>query len=587
MRHFLNDIPVAPRNLDSIGVVSDFSDNPDTLKITVDSVVLPREAYDIIKLHIAQVGLFEGIPYRVEMDGVSIEYYVDLTTGVRVRQHEVEVNIKKRNGHDNFFERADGTTFELLKKRGVQFTTYDVPYFVIPDNQFETFLQLSVITYIMAEQTYAVALEISADIAELVEVSTPIFGLASPPFVGIVVSYNVGGIIKASLILVARLIYFGLMLVALISLATQLYLVIFPPKRFLKGIYFRELLAKSCAYFGYTFESSLLDSEPNWALLPVPLVSGRPSQYEFLPEDVFPVFNKGIPTSSDSTPTLLAFLRGLETMFNARTIVRGGEVRLERRDWLQNQTTLQLTPALSLQSKRDDEFTYNTEDVWKRYYIHYRIDTQDSNTQDGLTYDNSDTELSTEATFPITNPDLVTIKGLNDVEIPFALACRKDKLSFVEETARELLASIDILTGLFGNGTNYEAQITSRKDAVRVSQQYFMQTKVLYGELSAVNPNEIIQQQSYFDYVGASALWKKYHYINAIQNNDFIIKENVRIRITQQDFVSLLDNNYAELNGVLCEILQLEWIDEKSYAKITYKEPNNWADNKVETIVIN
>ena len=269
----------------------------------------------------------------------------------------------------------------------------------------------------------------------------------------------------------------------------------------------------------------------------------RPSQYEFLPEDVFPVFNKGIPTSSDSTPTLLAFLRGLETMFNARTIVRGGEVRLERRDWLQNQTTLQLTPALSLQSKRDDEFTYNTEDVWKRYYIHYRIDTQDSNTQDGLTYDNSDTELSTEATFPITNPDLVTIKGLNDVEIPFALACRKDKLSFVEETARELLASIDILTGLFGNGTNYEAQITSRKDAVRVSQQYFMQTKVLYGELSAVNPNEIIQQQSYFDYVGASALWKKYHYINAIQNNDFIIKENVRIRITQQDFVSLLDNN--------------------------------------------
>ena len=140
---------------------------------------------------------------------------------------------------------------------------------------------------------------------------------------------------------------------------------------------------------------------------------------------------------------------------------------------------------------------------------------------------------------------------------------------------------------MFGNGTNYEAQITSRKDAVRVSQQYFMQTKVLYGELSAVNPNEIIQQQSYFDYVGASALWKKYHYINAIQNNDFIIKENVRIRITQQDFVSLLDNNYAELNGVLCEILQLEWIDEKSYAKITYKEPNNWADNKVETIVIN
>ena len=60
----------------------------------------------------------------------------------------------------------------------------------------------------------------------------------------------------------------------------------------------------------------------------------------------------------------------------------------------------------------------------------------------------------------------------------------------------------------------------------------------------------------------------------------------MRIRISSQDFVSLLNNNFAFINGVLCEILRLEWIDEKSYAEITYREPNNWAGGKVETITI-
>ena len=31
MRHFLNGIQIAPRNLDQIGVLSDFTDNPDFL----------------------------------------------------------------------------------------------------------------------------------------------------------------------------------------------------------------------------------------------------------------------------------------------------------------------------------------------------------------------------------------------------------------------------------------------------------------------------------------------------------------------------------------------------------------------------
>ena len=135
MKHFLNNIEISPRNRNEIGVVADFSGNPEFVQLNVDSVILPREANELIRNHISNVGLFEGIPYDVETSGVTLQYYVDLIDGVKVRDHEIEVKLKKRNALDNFKERADGTTFELMLKKGVIFDTNKVPFFVIKDNQ--------------------------------------------------------------------------------------------------------------------------------------------------------------------------------------------------------------------------------------------------------------------------------------------------------------------------------------------------------------------------------------------------------------------------------------------------------------------
>lgn len=590
MRHFLNGIEVAPRNLDDIGVTSDFTDNPEINKISVSSIILPREAMDIIKAHIENVGLFEGIPYSVETGGITFEYYIDFIDGIRVRQHEIEVNIKKRKSLDDFFERAKGSSFEILNNEGVIFESHDVPYFVISPNRFETSLQLAIVTFIMAKETYEAGERLQEAVSLLVEASTPIYGLTpitTPPFFSVTTSFNTPAIVGASLRVIATLIYFGLMLVALLNIASQLYLVLFPPKRKLKGTYFKELLEKSCQHFGYNFQSDLLTEQPFWTFVGVPLVNDRESFFDIIPDQLFPVFNKSYPSSSDSTPSVFTFIEALENMFNARVFIFDNVVRLEKRDWLQNQTLLQLTPALSLQSERDDEYVFNTEEVWKRYYLKYSVDFQDLFTADGKTYDAHDTERSCEATFPVTNDDLVLIKGLNEVNIPFSLGARKEKLDWIDLIAKEVLQNIDLLTGIFGNGTNYAQQIDSRKDAMKVSQTYFSNSKVIYGEVGAVKSGQIVQTKDDFEnIVQASALFDNYHTSNEIQNNDFIIKENVRIRISAQDFVSLQNNNFTEMNGVLCEILRIEWIDEKSFAQITFKQPQNWANGKVQTIKI-
>ena len=573
MKHFLNDIEISPRNRTEIGITSDFTSDPDVMNLSVENVILPREAFDIVKQHVLTQGVFEGIPYRIEMEGgIILNYYVDLVdSNTKFRDHDCEVVLKKRKGKDQFFENALGTSFELMLQKGVNFQFVNVPYVIVPPNLWEQALSLSIALYVMGKEAIDAGQAVVESIAEIIQASTPSVGA------GVVV--DTGDVIVMVIKLIARLAYFALTLYLVIDLATQLFNLIFPPIRYHLACKFKELCVKSCAFLGYTFQSSLLDSEPQWTHLPVPLVRDRQSIFELEPAFWNNAFTKGVPSSSDTTPTFGLFLEALETMFNAQVKVNNGVVRLERRDWWMNQALNQIIPALALQDTRSDQWRYNTEDVWKRYYIHYQTDFADVHTLDGKMYDIHNAEFSTEPT-SVVNADLITIKGLQDVNIPFALGARKNKLNWFEELASLLAGTIDTVTGLFGGGTNYQATIGDRKNVLMVSQQFYAVSKVLWTENGK-------QPISYMNAVGAIGLWNRFHYINKIQENDWIIKEDVRLQMSSADFVSLQDNNFAEINGVLCEILNVEWIDEKSFAKISYKERNNYSAGKVVTIQIN
>jgi hypothetical protein len=72
-----------------------------------------------------------------------------------------------------------------------------------------------------------------------------------------------------------------------------------------------------------------------------------------------------------------------------------------------------------------------------------------------------------------------------------------------------------------------------------------------------------------------------------IQNNDFKVYFDAPVRLNSQDFVSLLNSNYAEINGKVCEILTLQYFEEKHHAIISYKEPFDYADGRVTVITLN
>jgi hypothetical protein len=571
MRHFLNEIEITPRNREVIGVVSDFTDNPEVLKVNVDTIILPREAYDIVKNHISTIGLFEGIPYRVQMaNGISLDYYVDLTSAPVFRSYECELKIKRRRANDNFFDNANGTSFELLLAKGVVFPTFKVPYLIVKDNQVELAIMLSIALFNMTQASIQAIKDLANTISEGTAAFTPSIGATGPVI-------NIGPIVQYFLNITIQVIYVASLLIAITEMAVKLFSLIFPKVRNLLGCNVKDLIEKGCQYLGFTLDSTLLTTE-NWTVLPVPLVRGRKGIFKFVPDDLISPFNKGVPSSSDTVSTLGSLIKAVEDTFNARTKVINGVVQIERRDYWNDVSINNIIPAMVIQADRQDEYSYNPEDVWKRYYIHYQLDQMDLNTMDEL-YDIHDAEYSSEAV-NVLNADLITIKGLNDVAPPFALGQRKDGLNWLELIAKGLFGVIDAITGLFGGGTNLVAKIDARVGVLVISQNFFAVTKLLY----TINGK---QPANFKDIVSAKGLWNNYHYINQIALNSWKIKSDVRLRIMEEDFVTLLNNNWIEVDGVNCEILRLEWIDEKSLATLTYRIPDNFANGKVSTLIIN
>lgn len=579
MRHLLNGIEISPRNRDSIGVVSDFTGNPDVLSLNVDSVILPREANQYIKTWIQNNGLFIGIPYTVEMDGnISLEYYIDLSDSSAkpiIRQHEIEVKLKRRNGSDTFWDKARGTSFDLMIKDNPNyFDTKRVGYIVVRDDAAMMALQLSTSIFIMTVQLIQSIKDFADRAAETA--TTPL---------------------QAVLKWTIQIIYWISLLSAIITLLTQLFPIIFPRIKYFKGLYYSEIFNKGCQFLGYTPlpSETIFSVQPGWLTLPVPLNEDNDSFFDNISNDLADPKNKPTCSASDTTPTFGAWLDEVLKQFNAKLFINAANktVRIERRDWLDTQTPLQIDPSLNMQPERDEQFTYNTEETWKRYYIAYTLDYTDTHTVDGKMFARHQAEYSTENNVPTSNADLVTIKGLNEVRINFAMGSPKEKLSFIEWFSIPFFALADSVTAAFailgiGNGTNFVAQVLDRVNVLKVSNEYFGITKSLYVKPALAGGNKVsLDGQFYDNRYSATALWDNYHYINFIANNDYIIHEEARIRLRHSQFVSLQNSNFIFTNNKWCEVLRIEWIDEKSLATITYKEPLDWANGKVTLEKIN
>jgi len=570
MKWILNGTEVTPRNTLDIALNTDWTGRPTELEVDTDKLQLPREAVTIIQDWINNYGPFQGIPLQaITNNNQTLEYYVDLMEGAEYEDFQIIVSVKKRGGKDNFFDNADGSSFELMSSEGVVFNKIDIPYVIIKDNSIELALTLGISLYVMTRELIDQIIALSQTITTIIDSVTPEVGAGvttDPAEIATLV-------VKALL----QLAVLALVLIAIIKMAQQFFELLFPKIRYFQGTKVQHLVQKGCEYLGYTLESSLLEELSNLTICPVPLVKEKASFWSQFENDLNFAYTKGYPTASDSTSTLGQLIRMIENTFNAKTRVINGVVQIERRDFWQFITPNNLIPSLALQDRRQSKYTLNTSEAWKRTLIHYQVDTSDTHTLDF--FDPTDAEYDTRPT-TIANADLVSIKGFNDISIPFALAVRKTELNWLEKLAKAFFEVIDEVLNTFGGNGNYSGQIANRLGVMQVSQQFFSRSKLMWTVGGK-------QPANYVDFIRASAIYNKYHKINEIQNNDYQIFSDIRVRMNSDDFLNLLENNFAEIEGLICEILTIKFFENQSFAVISYKKPFDYANGKVIVSTIN
>lgn len=565
-RHFINGFEFRPKNADDIGFKMDLTAGWKEAELSVDSIQLENEARDIVMQHKSTIGMQEGIPYTVKVGNLTYEYYIDLMDNARFTSSMVEVNIKRRKSVDWFKPLADGLSFEALNKSSTITGAIDCPYVIVKDNQGELLIMLIITTYTLTKELISSVRELAQAASLLTEAATPDI----PP------AAKIGDYIGLAVRVAAQIIYVILLIAALINMISQIVELIIPKVRYFKGNTFRSLITQGCAHpaINIGFSSSLLEMDTT--IVPKPLQKTNKSIFKYLATSLNQAYNKGYPTSDDAFPDLGSMIDFVCDWLNAEWRIINNTLFIEQKEFFESQSGLNITTTLELQSERESAWTYNTSEVKKRMYFHYAYDPMDTHTYNEIL--GISAEYNTE---PITvvNPDLVSIKGLDETALNVSLASRKKDLTYVETELLKFCKLADGIINTFGGSSSLSAKVLNRIGVMQISQQFFSNTKIIWS-IGGKQP------ANYLDYIGMNAIYQRRHTTNQAKENFQEIHE-ADVKFSPQMFEQFVLNNYvSDQLGNDLKIITFEWINESRMAHLIYTKLSP-DDINTKTTLIN
>ena len=578
IKGFPNNIDLNPESYREFALVKNFRDPRSGVTLNVDEFTLVREAKQRLEdwIYLEQ-GRFENVPVTITTDaGLQIPFFLDLST-TQLGLNRANVGIQCRKSEAHFFQDADFLTFELLKQKGglPGSLEYRVPYIVVPDDVPTRTAIATVQTLVTSYTLYQATFEFTKAISN---------------FVNSIGGAGAAGVV-AGLKLAAAITYFALSIGAFIQAVNDLKELIFPTLRFFKAFRDLDLIDKGCEYLGYTLDSTVLSNElKNFYTLGRPEVDQNNSIFK----QIFAVnndgfFNKGYPTAQDTTPTLGSLIQFYLDTFNLKIFVYDGIVKIEKRSFFINNSTINLIPTLTNQEESDDEYTFNEDEVWGRAYDHWQVDYTDLHSPD--IDDGIQSEKITQSLNPI-NPDLVRLTGLKENSAPYALGERKEGYNAVEEVFITLFGLMDSLINslkVFGGtgGSSLANLITQRNGVLVIEKDYFSVTKKLYAKVE----NGLLKQTSdYKTKLSMKTIYNNFKLDLELPVNNYRVKE-MTVPFTDENFIDLIQNNfvnYQEPNqpAVKAEVKYIEWFDRQYKANIIILIPDNSAFNtEVITLV--
>lgn len=592
-RHYYKGLQVEePREWEALTVKADWTNKKEGGTINIDNLLFAGQTAQLIIDDLAANGYFEGRPYRIEVGeqgnpAFTYNGFLDATKSPLITEGinttpEIEVALTQAQGRDWLVEVAKAIPYRQLASDSYtgpgKITSDDylgVPYVInfIPDGV--ELLILSISTFMLSKELVESIQSIADQTTALINGVTPVTGTSAGFGAGVVTAWDLGDIVAAIINLAVTVAYTVGITFALVKLIEQIIEQLAPKKRIHLGMSIKSLFVKGLEAHGLILKSTLLDnldSGQQWVIIPTkdhrggePPQGLEPSQFKEV----------GFPTSRDGLDNLGQVIDTFSTVFNADYQIKDGVFEFERKDFWQNNSSYTIPSTLTNQEKRVNEYTPNTDEIKSNYSIEWRTDLQDQNTlsnTNGLIYQVVTSPKS------VTNPDLVNLKGSEAVNVPFSMALRKNELTAVEEVLKVFLQAADFLSGQLDQPGSFASKFSARIGSMNLSSHFLSVPKmvVMSGGQLATGQRQIM---------AASELWNQYHFIESFvtidgKNKQQIIVEEQEIDFCFGDFVSLANNNFAQIDtGEKAEVMLLDWEVEKNKAKITYRVYRVYDDN--------
>jgi hypothetical protein len=575
IRHFLNDQDFGePRNWQDLEITIDWLNAKESGTINVSDLAFVGEANQYLQKRIIDglnggVGIFEGDPYKMTVGDpanptFTFEGFLDFTQSMTViGKEEIICALKKKHGEDWLNDVADGFSMAFLYDQGVIVNGdfVKVPYVInyIPDGM--QIIVVSMSLFMMTKELIENVEKLSEVIADVANASTPVIGVGVGFGAVAVTAWDLGDWIMIALKALARIAYIIAITIAIVNLIKEIFEQLLPKKRDHLGMTFRRMFERSCQHLGLRFYSDI--KELDWVHIPRKDKKGGSNG------------ETGFPSNSEPIYTFGDLIRSMKEMFNADYRIKDGIFYFQRKDSFIFPSPYKMPDYFNNQERILDNVKFNTDEMVSNYNIYWALDIQDQNTLDVV-----DGRVFQAITSPIStiNKDFVMIKNITEISLPFSMGREKTSLTTVEEILKQLAKVVDGLTGIFGRGTRFGAQIENRVGSLLLSSHFLTSGKVVKMSGTKLANNQRLELDS-------KMLWDKYHFINSFaeyqgEHNQFFRYEDQPVPMTIKDFAILMENNNAtDSQGNEYFIERVVYNPDKTTALINYRVKRKYTNN--------
>ena len=602
-----------PYNWEEFTIELNFDKDKDVVRqeVTTTNFEFVNEGADEINNHLQSGlnngnGVFEGLPLEIEVsrNGVienPFNGYIDLVNGAIFSENRCKVNAAEKNRIDWINDIADSFTMKTLYDKGflTSANNLNMPYIL---NSVPNYLEVAVATL----GTFTVIKEINQAIETIAEFTAEL-----------IAAFDVSVVIR----LVLYILYLALLIIALVNLVKNIIKLIIQPVKYHACMSIKTQLEASASYLNMTFHSPILDSTPFVDSYIIP--EKYYNQVNASDSRILGFTNPSITQDGFYKGTFGELLRECKKIWNAKIVIKNQtEIWLVRDDEITNNAQFTLPP---LTKYENPFYGLNTNEFKSNRVIGFQTDSVDKNTIQE--YQGTIFQVTTEPIRVGNNP---LMKGLEEVNINFALAKRKETLTVPEEILKDLLKTFDKLVGILVQNVNkvigllnkvigwinfiikklkaiginipfnvptiptfnvpsFAAVIDNRKGMLIIESDIINKAKIcIINKGSANKFNKLDVNNSV--YFSGLYLYENYHFINSFlptndkpNGNQYYLYDYGNIPFTFNDFEKVKENNCIfTADGQTAIIDYLKWNVWNQKAQIKVRVNKLYTNNLKE-----